>query len=204
MCHPARDSVESEHFEGMFSHLVLGCLRDGSARHGYEVCIELRSRTGMPVNPGNVYRELAKLVSQGLIDSAENPRDADVRRNPYLITERGCRHFDDWVMAPATQVEELPSWLSFLDRVPPAELQSILERLQERLWLRSKTLTRDREDLLASVRMNGSAARSDVAALRSLFELRQVTAVLEFVEELRRNPELVPRLRGDGPRHPKS
>jgi DNA-binding PadR family transcriptional regulator len=73
----------------MFSHLVLGCLRDGTPRHGYEVCVELRSRTGLRVNAGNVYRELSKLSSQGLIEAMENPRDADVRRNPYPSSTEG-------------------------------------------------------------------------------------------------------------------
>lgn len=171
----------------MFSHLVLGCLRDGTPRHGYDVCVELRVRTGTNVNPGNVYRELAKLSAQGMIDAIANPRDADVRRNPYVINERGCRSFDDWLASPTTQVDDLASWLSFLDRVQPNQLPTLLERLQERLWLRSKTLTRDREDALARARQNGHQTPGDVAALRSLFELKQVTAVLEFVDELRRS-----------------
>jgi DNA-binding PadR family transcriptional regulator len=169
----------------MFSHLVLGCLRDGTARHGYDVCVELRARTGMNVNPGNVYRELAKLSSQGLIDATENPRDADVRRNPYVITDSGSRMFDEWVLAPATQVDEIASWLSFFDRVPADQRLALLERLQERLWLQSKMLTRDREDAMARALSNGHRTPSDVGAVRSLFELKQVTAVLEFVEELR-------------------
>lgn len=140
----------------------------------------------MNVNPGNVYRELAKLSSQGLIDATENPRDADVRRNPYVISQRGRASFDEWLASPKTQVEELASWLSFFDRVAPGELPAVLERLQERLWLESKTLTRDREDALARARANGHERPNDVYAVRSLFELKQVTAVLEFVEELRR------------------
>jgi DNA-binding PadR family transcriptional regulator len=170
----------------MFSHLVLGCLRDGAPRHGYDVCGELRTRSGMQVNPGNVYRELAKLSSQHLIDAIENPRDADPRRNPYVITDLGRQSFDGWLLSPATQDEELSAWLAFLDRVPPAELALLLERLQERLWLRSKTLTRDREDHLARARLNNSGVRHDVAAVHALFQLKQTTAALEFVEELQR------------------
>jgi DNA-binding PadR family transcriptional regulator len=170
----------------MFSHLVLGCLRDGKPRHGYELCSELRARTGIPVNPGNVYRELGKLSAQALIDAHENPSDADVRRNPYRISALGERAFDRWLMSPVTQLDELASWLAFLDRVPSQELPGLLERLQERLWIQTKTLTRDREDLLERARMNGQGGKYDVAAVRSLFQLKQVTAVLEFVEELQR------------------
>lgn len=171
----------------MFSHLVLGCLRDGKPRHGYDLCVELRARTGVQVNAGNIYRELAKLSSQGMIDAIENPRDADVRRNPYRISERGCATFDEWLVSPTTHGEELSSWLAFLDRVPGADLPAILERLQERLWLQSKTLSRDREDHLMVGRPNGDGSRYDFADVRLLFQLKQVTAVLEFVEELQRS-----------------
>jgi DNA-binding PadR family transcriptional regulator len=139
----------------------------------------------MNVNPGNVYRELAKLSTQGLIDATQNPSDADVRRNPYVINEQGSRTFDDWALAPATQADEIASWLSFFDRVPREQRLALLERLQERLWLQSKTLTRDREDAMTRARSNGHQMPSDVGAVRSLFDLKQVTAVLEFVEELR-------------------
>jgi DNA-binding PadR family transcriptional regulator len=187
----------------MFSHLVLGCLRDGTPRHGYEVCVELRSRTGLQVNPGNVYRELSKLSSQGLIEAMENPRDADVRRNPYAIVERGRRVFDAWLKAPATEVDDLASWLSFLDRVAAADLPALLERLQERLWLQSKTLARDREDAIAKARANGHAAYGDVASVRSLFQVKLVSAVLEFVEELQRSRVKPPALGDEAPRRPK-
>jgi DNA-binding PadR family transcriptional regulator len=151
------------------------------------VCSELRARTGIQVNPGNVYRELAKLASQRMIEPTAKPVDADVRRNPYLISERGRESFDAWLMSPTTQSDDLASWLAFLDRVPARELPALLERLQEQLWLRTKTLTREREDLLARARTNGDATRHDVASARTLFQLKQLTAVLEFVEELQRS-----------------
>ncbi|HXJ33573.1 MAG TPA: PadR family transcriptional regulator, partial [Candidatus Eisenbacteria bacterium] len=105
----------------MFYHLVLGCLREGKPRHGYDVCSELRTRTGLQVNPGNVYRELAKLAAHGLIGATANPPDADPRRNPYTITDGGRTAFDGWLRSPATQDEELSAWVAFLDRIPPAE-----------------------------------------------------------------------------------
>lgn len=188
----------------MFSHLVLGCLRDGTPRHGYDVCVELRSRTSLRVNPGNVYRELSKLSTQKMIVPTENPRDADVRRNPFAISERGCRAFDEWLMTPATQVDELASRLSFLDRVPAAELPVLLERLQERLWLQSKTLSRDREDVLLKARSNGGRrAHAEVAAIRTLFQAKQVSAILEFIEELQRSDITLPKRGEEPPRRPK-
>jgi DNA-binding PadR family transcriptional regulator len=187
----------------MFSHLVLGCLRDGAPRHGYDVCVELRTRTGMQVNPGNVYRELAKLSSQKLIDAIENPRDADPRRNPYVITDPGRQSFDAWLTAPSTQDEELASWLAFLDRVPSGDLPALLEQLKERLWLQSKSLTRDREEHLARARLNGHVDRYDVAAVRTGFHLKQAIAALEFVEELQGSLPGPPAPTVEPPRRPK-
>ena len=189
----------------MFGHLVLGCLRDGTSRHGYDVCSEIRARSGLPVNPGNVYRELSKLATQGLIEGARNPDDADPRRNPYRITDAGRNAFDAWLRSSTTQEEELTAWLAFIDRLPGEELVVLLDRLRERLWIKSKALAQTREDALAGAVRNGDPARHDVAGIRSLFQLKQVTAVLEFVEELRGTlPDSLRRRSADeGARRPK-
>src|SRR5262249_6161905 len=42
---------------GVFSRLLLGLLRDGHARHGYELITSYRTRSGLRTNPGNFYRE---------------------------------------------------------------------------------------------------------------------------------------------------
>lgn len=181
----------------MFGHLVLGCLRDGKPRHGYEVCTELRARSGLPVNPGNVYRELSRLVFDGLIDATEKAPDADPRRNPYSITPKGSNAFDMWLRSPTTRDDDLPSWVSFIDRVPATELASMLEELQERLWSRSKALARIREECLERAGLNGSRSRDDAAAARALLDLKQVTAVLEFVDELRRTSQTAAPTRSD-------
>jgi len=170
----------------MFAHLVLGVLRDGKPRHGYDVSGELRARCGLPVNPGNVYRELNKLSSLGLIEPIERAPDADARRNPYRIRPEGRDNFDAWLRSPATQEHDLSSWVAFIDRLPADELPSLLEQMQERLWRRSKAFARDRDAFLIESRTNGERSEWRIGAVRSLLELKQVTAALEFVEELRR------------------
>jgi hypothetical protein len=45
---------------------------------------------------------------------------------------------------------------------------------------------------MEKARLNGQGGKYDVAAVRSLFELKQVTAVLEFVEELQRPSSTTP------------
>jgi DNA-binding PadR family transcriptional regulator len=183
----------------MFYHLVLGCLRDGTSRHGYDVWAELNARCGLRVNAGNVYRELAKLVTMKLIDAVERPSEVDPRRNPYAITDAGRRTFDEWFLSPITQDDEFAAWLSFIDRVPREELPAILDRLQERLWLKAKTLTQAREDALSRARANGNKAVAELTALQSLLEVKQATVTLEFVEELRRNVAVLP-ARAEEPR----
>ena len=103
----------------MFCHVLLGLLRDGTPRHGYDLVTEYRARSGNHVNPGNVYRELVRLTKADFVQTSVNPPDADPRRIPYQITQRGCHEFDRWLVAPATQDEELSGWLIFLDRLEP-------------------------------------------------------------------------------------
>ena len=84
----------------MFRYLILGLLRNGARLHGYALVKEYRERSGIEVSTGNFYRELQRLIVDGLIRSASNPPDADARRTPYEITELGISVFDDWFTAP--------------------------------------------------------------------------------------------------------
>ena len=101
----------------MFGHVILGLLRDCRLRHGYEIMTEYRERAGSPVSIGNIYRELARLAGQGLLQTGINPPDADARRIPYHITEKGRLAFDQWLQAPSSQ-DDVAHWLLFVDRVP--------------------------------------------------------------------------------------
>ena len=170
----------------MFLHLILGLLRDGRPRHGYELVREYKLRSGIQANPGNFYRELAKLSDDELVTAGVNPPDADARRIPYKITDGGRQKFDAWLLSPSTQDEELSSWLLFVDRVPPGVLPKLLDRLTEQLWLQSKSLARARADALTDGQVNGHRPGYNSAAALLLRRLKQVTADLEFVEELRK------------------
>ena len=171
----------------MFAHLILGFLRDGRPRHGYEIISQFRARSGTAPNAGNVYRELAKLAQEKLIRPAANPREADARRIPYEITDSGLHAFDGWLLSPSTQDEELTSWILFAHLVPRDALPRLLERLQEQLWLLTKQLARAREDVLARARLNGHGrGEYDPASFLLLLRMKRVAAELDFVEELRR------------------
>ncbi len=182
----------------MLCHVVLGFLRDGKARHGYELLIEYRTRLGDKLNAGNLYRELGRLAESGLVRTDVNPPGADARRIPYQITDRGRHLFDQWVAAPSSDDADFPTWLLFLDRLPAEDRERILDRRQERLWMQSKELTREREDAL--VARQDAATPTAYDPLPALLErrIKLVTAELEFLKQFRVDQQ---RCRAGGSEH---
>jgi len=167
----------------MFCHLILGLLRDGRARHGYELVSAYRVRSAQAMNAGNLYRECSKMVSQGLIAPEENPPDADPRRIPYRITELGRREFDAWLLAPSYPA--LDGWVLFAELLEPSDRVRLLTRLQEDLWLENKALVRAREDAMTRARRAPAASAFQPAAFVLLRRIKRLTAELEFLDELR-------------------
>src|SRR6185503_10942507 len=100
------------------SHLILGLLRDGQPRHGYDLISRYRELSGSSANPGNFYRELRGLADGKYLTPEPVAAGEDQRRIPYRITELGCSEFDQWLCWPSTPQEQLSSWLLFADRVP--------------------------------------------------------------------------------------
>src|SRR5262245_35611501 len=73
--------------------LVLLALR-GRALHGYGIKKEVRSRSDgkIDIDPGGLYRLIARLEAQGIVAAAEAPADApidDRRRLFYTLTPSG-------------------------------------------------------------------------------------------------------------------
>ena len=68
----------------------------GGERHGYGLVKEVEARSGgsIRLEPGNLYRYVARLVEEGLVRKAarrRTPEAADDRRRYYAITDRGRR-----------------------------------------------------------------------------------------------------------------
>ena len=169
----------------MLWHVILGLLRDGELHHGYELMTAFRVRSGGPASPGNFYRELGRLQTHGLVETALNPPDADARRIPYHITEKGRAGFDRWLLAPPMNDGDLAGWLLFVGRVPPADRERLLDRWQEELWVRSQELARQHR---AAVDAAATAeASADYEPLRVLLsrQLKHLAADLAFLEDLR-------------------
>ena len=168
---------------GMLLHLILGLLRDGESRHGYQLVTQHRAMTGTAISPGNVYRELSRLASRMLVRPRSVEPGTDGRRIPYEITEHGKELFDQWLLSPAKQRDELGAWLIFMDRVQVEVRDRVLERVRDTLWSQSKALERAREDAVA--KHGGTPARYHPLPILLTRRFKQVTADLEFLNELR-------------------
>jgi DNA-binding PadR family transcriptional regulator len=167
----------------MFRHLVLGLLRDGEPRHGYELTTEYKGRTGVSISTGNFYRELQRLAADGLIETRVNPPEADGRRIPYQITDWGRKEFDQWLVGPSSSDTELCERLLFIDRVPRDVLARIMEWWQDELWMRSKALARAREEALRQAQAD--TRRFNPLPVLLARRMKVIAAELEFIKEVR-------------------
>jgi DNA-binding PadR family transcriptional regulator len=169
----------------MLWHVILGLLRDGNLHHGYELMTAFRVRSGGPASPGNFYRELGRLQTHGLVETGLNPPDADARRIPYHITEKGRASFDRWLLAPPMNEGDLAGWLLFIGRVPVRDRERLLDRWQEELWVRSQELARQhRAAVDGAVTADPNADYEPLRVLLSR-QLKHLAADLAFLEDLR-------------------
>jgi DNA-binding PadR family transcriptional regulator len=171
----------------MFSPLILGLLRDGRSRHGYQLMTGYAARSGNKTSAGSFYRELARLVSDGYLEMDVNPPEADPRRIPYRIEARGRAAFDRWLAAPSMDDADFALWLIFCDVAPPDTRARVLDRREEELWMQSKKLARSRDDALSSP-PTGSAWDPLPRVLSR--QMKLVAAELEFLKEFRADFEV--------------
>lgn len=172
----------------MFRFLVLGLLRKGEPRHGYAMMKEYRERAGVQVSTGNFYRELQRLVTEGLVRTASNPPGTDPRRAPYEITEAGAAAFDAWLAEPAgggAHDDALSARAVFLAEAGPSVAGRALDRWQEELWLRGRMLERARQVARTREPEHGATDAFEVLSLLLARRLKHVAADLEFLEEFR-------------------
>ncbi len=174
----------------MFRFLILGLLRNGSRLHGYALIKQYRERSGAETSTGNFYRELQRLVSDGLVRSAADPREADARRTPYKITHQGVTAFDAWFTAQnaatgSVSEDDISARALFIPDVDPAAVRTLLDRLKDNVWLWRSRLERDWQRMLA--RGVDARQRDTFAVLPLLYSrrLQYVAADLEFIEAMK-------------------
>jgi DNA-binding PadR family transcriptional regulator len=171
----------------MFRYLVLGLLRSGASFHGYALMKEYRERSGLQLSTGNFYRELQRLVGEGLVQTVMNPAAADPRRAPYEITDAGSVAFDAWLAGPpgsgiGRYQDELSSRALFLANADPDVARALLETWKEELWIRSKA--HERACGVARAQLSDRNARSFFALpLLLARSMKHVAADLQFLDE---------------------
>ena len=178
----------------MFRFLILGLLRGGARLHGYALVKEYRKRSGAEVSTGNFYRELQRLVSDGLIRGADNPSEADPRRMPYEISNSGAAFFDGWLTAQQAAAgsfseDDLSARALFIPDLDAAAVRALLGRLQDNLWFWGKQLERDRQRTLAEAEGGAQSGSLTVRSLLLARRLKYVAADLDFIEAIRAETE---------------
>jgi DNA-binding PadR family transcriptional regulator len=171
----------------MFRFLVLGLLRNGESQHGYALMKQYRERSGLQLSTGNFYRELQRLVGEGLVRTVSNPSGADPRRAPYVITDSGAEAFDIWLAGPsgpgfARYEDELSSRAMFVADAEPPLARKLLDGWKEELWIRTKVIERAREAALARRGTSVDPAFAGLALLLTR-NLKHVVADIEFIDE---------------------
>lgn len=164
----------------MLQHqVILGLLRDGEQRHGYQLRVQYRDQTGDDTGT-NVHWQLSRLVSRGYVERVACRAEDPPRRVFYRITARGQEHFDRWVSQPPIGDDQnFRDWLLFAPLVPDDVRDRILLSRCTALELRLGALSRRRGD----ARDGASSSRAGLAVLA--LETRRLTAELEYIRELR-------------------
>lgn len=167
----------------MFRYHILGLLRCGEPLHGYALVKAYHRRTGRPVGPGNFYRELQRLMLEGLVRALPTPPSGDQRRAPYEITEDGLSAFNDWFCniprATSPGDSELAARAIFFREVEPTWASLVVDRWRTDLWQLSKEFERELKDAMSRTR--GQVDPNPILLRR---RIRHIAAELEFLEEL--------------------
>jgi DNA-binding PadR family transcriptional regulator len=143
-------------------------------------------RSGLKVSSGNFYRELRRLVVEGLVTTASRgDRKGDERRLAYTISPTGVAAFEEWfAMAPTLSgrgPDDLSARTLFFGDANSAAVTRLLEAWERDLWFQSKLLERGRVAAAAT-------AGADAFAILPLLLSRQVRHLaldVEFLDQVR-------------------
>jgi DNA-binding PadR family transcriptional regulator len=169
---------------GLFRFIVLGLLRGCGPQHGYGLMKAFERRSGLRVSSGNFYRELRRLVIEGLVTTASRG-DRDERRLAYAISAAGEATFDEWFALTPSLTGRGPDDLSartlFFGDTSAAAVARLLEEWERDLWFQSKLLERGR------VAAAASAGAGEFAILPLLLsrQVRHLTLDVEFLDQVR-------------------
>jgi PadR family transcriptional regulator, regulatory protein AphA len=131
------------------SYLVLGMLRLG-ARSGYAIkkATDISTRVFFPTSLAQVYPELARLESDGLVTRREDPHGGRAR-SAYELTDRGEEALVAWLRSerfvPTQLRDEGLLRLFFADALSDADQLALVRRMRDRAraaerWMRDEVL----------------------------------------------------------------
>ncbi len=175
----------------MLRHVVLGLLRDGRQRHGYQLIVQYKERTGIAMSAGNVYRELGRLHECRLVTVGSNPPGVDPRRIPYRLTEAGAKAFDRWLAGGRGRDKDTWERMVFLDRLSESDRNRLLKAREDAVTSELATLHGDGMD-----RAPTSPLFYDPAPLLKARRTLVLQAELAFIRDARSGVE-----RSTGDRH---
>jgi DNA-binding PadR family transcriptional regulator len=173
----------------MFRYLILGLLRCAGPMHGYALVRAYGERSGIEMRTGSFYRELRRLLVDGLICSAANPNGRDPRRVPYAITTEGCLAFDAWLTASEAgggepSDDELSARALFVGECEPAQAVAALEHLRANIWMASKRSERERMAALRAAAQSPSLSHTLLPLLLAR-RAKHLAADLDLIEGIR-------------------
>ena len=111
-------------------HGLLALLAEGP-KHGFALRSEFETRTGgtWPLNVGQVYTTLSRLVRDGLAEEVSREADGSVI---YDITEAGREEIERWWIAPVDRGhpnrDELAIKLALAVTVPGVDVRGVVQR----------------------------------------------------------------------------
>lgn len=113
----------------MLEYVILGCLRDKSAS-GYQIKkdIEEGAANVWSVSFGGLYAAIDRLKDKEMIEIIEEKENGKV----YAITEKGRRHFADWLMKPVSKIKIKDEFMLKLLFASNGELVHILPQIEKK------------------------------------------------------------------------
>ena len=119
---------------GGVAYVILGALRWGP-QSGYDIkrIVDKATRFFWAASYGQIYPELHRLTSEGLIEQAGEEDGGGRRRVRYALTPAGTRALDEWLRGSAGSYELRDEWLLrlfFADALEPAEALELVRSLK--------------------------------------------------------------------------
>ncbi|MEH6780330.1 MAG: PadR family transcriptional regulator [Rhodoglobus sp.] len=120
-------------------HSLLSILAQGSC-YGYQLRSEFDRRTGStwPLNVGQIYNTLDRLVRDNLVTKTSSPVDEDsdaAQQTFYAITETGKAEVEHWLTNPVHSYsesrDELAIKLAIAVTLPGVDVHTVIERQRQ-------------------------------------------------------------------------